>query len=43
MGVLISVIAGVIPMAFYAWILYYLDRYEREPIKLLVGVFLGDQ
>ncbi len=40
MGVLISVIAGVIPMAFYAWILYYLDRYEREPIKLLVGVFL---
>ncbi len=40
MGVLISIIAGVIPMAFYAWILYYLDRYEREPIKLLIGVFL---
>jgi len=27
-------------MAFYAWILYYLDRYEREPSKLLIGVFL---
>jgi len=39
-GVLLSITAGVIPMAFYAWILYYLDRYEREPIKLLVGVFL---
>ena len=40
MGVLISIIAGVLPMAFYAWILYYLDRYEREPSKLLIGVFL---
>lgn len=27
-------------MAFYAWILYFLDRYEREPIKLVIGVFL---
>jgi len=40
MGPLMSTIAGVVPMAFYAWILYYLDRYEREPVKLLVGVFL---
>ena len=40
MGQLTSIIAGVVPMAFYAWILYYLDRYEREPIKLLIGVFL---
>ncbi len=39
MGTLMSIISGVIPMAFYAWILYYLDRYEREPVKLLVGVF----
>ena len=39
MGALMSIIAGVVPMAFYAWILYYLDRYEREPVKLLVGVF----
>jgi len=40
MGQLTSIIAGIVPMAFYAWILYYLDSYEREPIKLLIGVFL---
>ena len=39
MGAIMSIIAGVLPMAFYASILYYLDRYEREPIKLLLGVF----
>ncbi len=39
MDILISIMAGVLPMAFYAWILYYLDRYEREPVQLLVGVF----
>jgi RsiW-degrading membrane proteinase PrsW (M82 family) len=39
MGALMSIIAGGVPMAFYAWILYYLDRYEREPVQLLVGVF----
>jgi len=40
MGVLMSIMAGALPMVFYAWILYYLDRYEREPVKLLIGVFL---
>jgi RsiW-degrading membrane proteinase PrsW (M82 family) len=40
MGILFSITAGVLPMAFYAWILYILDRYEREPIRLLVGVFI---
>lgn len=40
MGILMSIIAGVLPMAFYAWVLYYLDRYEKEPVKLLLGVFL---
>jgi len=40
MGVLVSLLAGILPMAFFAWILYYLDRYEKEPIKLLIGVFL---
>ena len=39
MGAFLSILAGVFPMAFYAWILYYLDRYEREPIRLLIGVF----
>lgn len=30
---------GFAPMLVYAYILYWLDRYEKEPIKLLVGVF----
>ena len=39
MGLLISILAGVLPMAFYSWILYYVDRYEKEPVRLLLGVF----
>jgi RsiW-degrading membrane proteinase PrsW (M82 family) len=39
MGILASILAGVLPMAFYAWILYYVDRYEKEPVRLLFGVF----
>jgi RsiW-degrading membrane proteinase PrsW (M82 family) len=26
-------------MLFYAWLLYFFDRYEKEPIPLLIGVF----
>jgi RsiW-degrading membrane proteinase PrsW (M82 family) len=40
MGVLVSILAGFLPMIFYAWVLYYLDRYEREPVRLLIGIFL---
>ncbi len=39
LGFLISVLAGIIPMLIYAWFLYMLDRYEKEPLKLLLGVF----
>ncbi len=39
-GFLISLLAGVIPMFLYAWFLYYLDRYEKEPLKLISGMFL---
>ena len=39
-GLLLSIAAGVIPMLLYAGFLYYLDRYEKEPIKLLAGLFL---
>jgi len=39
LGFLVSALAGIIPMLIYAWFLYLLDRYEKEPIKLLVGVF----
>ena len=39
-GYLVSLAAGILPMFLYAWFLYYLDRYEKEPHKLLVGMFL---
>ena len=39
-GLLLSLLAGILPMFLYAWFLYYLDRYEKEPFKLLLGTFL---
>jgi len=39
MGLIVSILAGFIPMLLYAWFLYFLDRYEKEPIKMLFGVF----
>ena len=39
-GFVLSLIAGLLPMILYAWLLYYLDRYEKEPLKLLIGVFI---
>ena len=35
-----SVLLGFIPMLLFSAIVYWLDRYEKEPIKLLVIVFL---
>lgn len=39
-GFLLSLAAGILPMVLYAWFLFFLDRYEKEPLKLLVGTFL---
>jgi protease PrsW len=39
MGILASVIIGFSTSLFFAMILYWLDRYEKEPILLLGGVF----
>ena len=39
-GYLVSLAAGILPMFLYAWFLYYLDRYEKEPGRLLAGMFL---
>lgn len=38
-GYLLSLAAGFTPMVLYALFLYYLDRYEKEPLKLLAGMF----
>ncbi|HEX7976453.1 MAG TPA: PrsW family intramembrane metalloprotease [Anaerolineales bacterium] len=37
---ILSIIFGFLPMFFFAGIVYWLDRYEKEPVLLLVGVFL---
>jgi RsiW-degrading membrane proteinase PrsW (M82 family) len=39
-GYSLSLLAGFLPMLLYAWFLYYLDRFEREPFKLVAGMFL---
>lgn len=38
-GFLLSVFFGFVPMLAYAWFMYWLDRYEKEPIVLLGVVF----
>ncbi len=40
MGLLISVALSFGITFFYALIIYWLDRYEKEPKRLLIGVFL---
>lgn len=40
MPLIISLFLGVVPAVFYATIVYWLDRYEKEPLFLIGGVFL---
>jgi RsiW-degrading membrane proteinase PrsW (M82 family) len=40
MGLLLSFFFGFVPMFIFAWLVYLLDRYEKEPGRLLGGVFL---
>ena len=39
MAFLAALFFGFVPMFFFAYILYWLDRYEKEPVPLLIGVF----
>src|SRR5262249_40927802 len=39
-GIVISLIFGITPMAILAIILTWFDRYEKEPVWLMIGVFL---
>ncbi len=39
MAFLAALFFGFVPMFLFAYILYWLDRYEKEPLPLLVGVF----
>jgi len=40
MGLLASIFFGYVPMLLFATILYWIDRYEKEPRKLLFGSFV---
>ncbi|MBE9524221.1 MAG: PrsW family intramembrane metalloprotease, partial [Chloroflexi bacterium] len=40
MGFLLSVVFGYVPMFLFAAMLYWIDRYEKEPKRLLFGSFL---
>ncbi len=40
MGLTLSIILGFVPMFVFAWFVYWLDRYEKEPTLLLGGVFI---
>jgi RsiW-degrading membrane proteinase PrsW (M82 family) len=40
LAVLLSIFFGFAPMFFFAYLVYWTDRYEREPFLLLGGAFL---
>ena len=39
-GIVLSILFGVTPMAIAAFLLTLFDRYEKEPVWLMIGVFL---
>jgi RsiW-degrading membrane proteinase PrsW (M82 family) len=40
LGIILAVLFGFVPMLVFAYIVYWTDRYEKEPFFLLGGVFL---
>lgn len=40
MAVLAALFLAFIPALFYAWMTYWMDRYEKEPLHLLGGAFI---
>jgi protease PrsW len=40
MGLFLSLFFGFVPVFFFAWFIYWMDRYEKEPKFMLVAVFL---
>ncbi|OGO05119.1 MAG: hypothetical protein A2Y73_08020 [Chloroflexi bacterium RBG_13_56_8] len=39
-GVLLSIVASVAPTFLYVLVVWWIDRYEKEPLKLLIATFL---
>jgi RsiW-degrading membrane proteinase PrsW (M82 family) len=40
MGFILSILLGYLPMLLFAGLVYWLDRFEKEPKKLIGGAFL---
>ena len=40
MSTITAILAAVIPTAFYSMLLWWLDRYEKEPLSLILAAFL---
>ena len=40
LGILLVLVFGIVPMVVYALILWWFDRYEKEPLGLLIAAFL---
>ncbi len=40
LGIILSLFFGFVPMLVFAYIVYWTDRYEKEPLILIGGVFL---
>ena len=40
LGILLVLVVGILPMVVYALILWWFDRYEKEPLGLLIAAFL---
>lgn len=40
LGILAALVFGLVPMSVYALILWWFDRYEKEPIGLVIAAFL---
>ena len=40
LGTILILVAGILPMIVYALVLWWFDRYEKEPLGLLVAAFL---
>ena len=39
-GLFLALVVGVVPMVIYALVLWWFDRYEKEPLGLLTAAFL---
>ena len=39
-GLFLVLVVGILPMVVYAFVLWWFDRYEKEPLGLLIAAFL---